>query len=104
VIFRSFVVAPFKSYNKLTINKLRFVIVICVIFSWPDSSQHNVTNSRCLQDIANKDVIANDEDSEIVLKEKKEEKDDPEYLERLRAMDEYKDTHRRGWGNRANRS
>ena len=48
--------------------------------------------------------MANNEDSETVLKEKKEEKDDPEYLERLRAMDEYKDTHRRGWGNRANRS
>ncbi|KAG5339003.1 IGB1B protein, partial [Acromyrmex charruanus] len=72
---------------------------------WPDSSQHNVTDSRCLQNIANKDVMqANNEDSETVLKEKKEEKDDPEYLEQLRAMDEYKDTHRRGWGNRANRS
>ncbi|XP_018315511.1 immunoglobulin-binding protein 1 [Mycetomoellerius zeteki] len=71
---------------------------------WPDSSQHNATNSRCLQDMANKGVSTNNENSETVLKEEKEEKDDPEYLERLRAMDEYKDTHRRGWGNRANRS
>lgn len=72
-------------------------------FSWPDPSQHNATNSRCLQDVANKDS-ANNEDSEAVLKEEMEEKGDPEYLERTRAMDEYKDTHRRGWGNRANRS
>lgn len=68
---------------------------------WPDPSQHNGTNSRCLQDIANK---GNDEDSEAILKEEMEEKDDPEHLEQARAMDEYKDTHRRGWGNRANRS
>lgn len=53
--------------------------------------------------MANKDS-ANNEDSEAVLKEEMEEKDDSEYLERTRAMDEYKDTHRRGWGNRANRS
>jgi len=54
--------------------------------------------------MANKDMSANDENNEMILKEKKEEKDDPEYLERARAMDEYKDMHRRGWGNRANRS
>lgn len=54
--------------------------------------------------MVNKDTIANDEDSETVLKEEMEEKDNPEYLKRVRVMDEYKDTHRRGWGNRANRS
>lgn len=32
------------------------------------------------------------------------ETDNPEILKQLRAMDEYKDVHRRGWGNRANRS
>lgn len=73
-------------------------------FSWPDPSKHNGTNSRCLQDMANKDTSSNDEDNEAILKEKLEEKDDPEHLEQARAMDEYKDTHRRGWGNRANRS
>lgn len=73
-------------------------------FSWPDPSQHNAMNSRCLQDTANKDTSTNNEDNEAVLKEKMEETDDPEYLERARAMDEYRDTHRRGWGNRANRS
>lgn len=54
--------------------------------------------------MVNKDISANNEDNEAVLKEEMEEKDDPEYLKRARAMDEYKDTHRRGWGNRANRS
>lgn len=37
-------------------------------------------------------------------KERKVESDDPELLERMRNMDEYKDEHRRGWGNRMNRS
>ncbi|KAL6255023.1 hypothetical protein P5V15_013357 [Pogonomyrmex californicus] len=69
---------------------------------WPDPLQHNTTNSRCLQDMTNKGT--NDEDNEIILKEEMEEKDDPEYLEQARSMDEYKDVHRRGWGNRANRS
>ena len=32
------------------------------------------------------------------------ENDDPETLARARARDEYRDTHRRGWGNRYNRS
>lgn len=55
--------------------------------------------------MANQDASGNDEeDSEAISKEEKEERDDPEYLEQTRAMDEYKDTHRRGWGNRANRS
>ncbi|KAL0100144.1 hypothetical protein PUN28_019525 [Cardiocondyla obscurior] len=71
---------------------------------WPDPSQHNATHSRCLQDTANKDENKDSEDDEAVLKEEMEEKDDPEHLERARAMDEYKDTHRRGWGNRYNRS
>lgn len=37
-------------------------------------------------------------------KELKIENDDPEYLERARNLDEYKDDHRRGYGNRYNRS
>ncbi|KMQ88385.1 immunoglobulin-binding protein 1b [Lasius niger] len=71
---------------------------------WPDPSQRNKANSQCLQDMMNKDTSANDEDNDAILKEEMEEKDDPEDLEQARAMDEYKDMHRRGWGNRANRS
>lgn len=37
-------------------------------------------------------------------KETKLENDDPELLQRLRDKDEFKDEHRRGWGNRMNRS
>lgn len=44
------------------------------------------------------------EEQEDVKKEEMIEADDLEILRQLRAMDEYKDTHRRGWGNRANRS
>ncbi|XP_053980902.1 immunoglobulin-binding protein 1 [Hylaeus volcanicus] len=69
---------------------------------WPDPSQRNQINSTCLQDVANSE--ANDDDSEEIKKEKLIEDDDSDTLEQLRAMDEYKDTHRRGWGNRANRS
>ncbi|XP_043487349.1 immunoglobulin-binding protein 1 [Polistes fuscatus] len=72
---------------------------------WPDASQRNQINSKCLQDMAKSNDNENtQEDIENIEKEEKIEQDDPELLERTRAMDEYKDTHRRGWGNRANRS
>ncbi|CAK1544380.1 unnamed protein product [Leptosia nina] len=46
----------------------------------------------------------NADEAEEVRKEEEEEDDDPEELARKRNMDEYKDDHRRGWGNRYNRS
>ncbi|XP_003493478.2 immunoglobulin-binding protein 1 [Bombus impatiens] len=69
---------------------------------WPDPSQQHQTNSKCLQDLVNRQGMNNEEDD--IKKEETIEADDPETLRQLRAMDEYKDTHRRGWGNRANRS
>ncbi|OXA63809.1 Immunoglobulin-binding protein 1 [Folsomia candida] len=47
-----------------------------------------------------------EEDAELErrMKDLMEERDDPEELERKRNFDEYKDEHRRGWGNRFNRS
>lgn len=45
-----------------------------------------------------------DDDAERARKDQLEEDDDPEELARKRNMDEYKDDHRRGWGNRYNRS
>lgn len=58
-----------------------------------------------MQDLAIHDNEENTQgDLEDIEKEKKVEKDDPQLLEQTRAMDEYKDMHRRGWGNRANRS
>lgn len=54
-----------------------------------------MTNSQ------NAESIADREEEE---KERRVEEDDEEMLARQREMDEYKDTHRRGWGNRYNRS
>ncbi|KAL0901970.1 hypothetical protein ABMA27_007110 [Loxostege sticticalis] len=44
------------------------------------------------------------DEAEKIHKERLVEEDDPEELARQRSMDEYKDDHRRGWGNRHNRS
>lgn len=44
------------------------------------------------------------EEEEAEVRERQEEGDDPELLARRRAMDEFKDDHRRGEGNRHNRS
>lgn len=49
----------------------------------------------------NSDEVKEKEAAEM---EMKIENDDPESLERARRMDEYKDDHRRGEGNRYNRS
>lgn len=48
--------------------------------------------------------VSLDDEQEEVEKEQKLDTDDPETLERMRQQDEYKDEHRRGWGNRMNRS
>ncbi|OWR49014.1 immunoglobulin-binding protein 1 family member C [Danaus plexippus] len=44
------------------------------------------------------------DEAEEIRKEQLEETDDSDELERKRNLDEYKDDHRRGWGNRYNRS
>lgn len=44
------------------------------------------------------------EDEEKAIEEQQVEEDDPEHLDRMRRMDEYKDVVRRGDGNRHNRS
>lgn len=40
----------------------------------------------------------------LYFQENQVENDDEELLQRARNMDEYKDDHKRGWGNRHNRS
>lgn len=69
---------------------------------WPGPSQQHQENSKCLQNLAN--TGANDNEQEDIKREGLVETDDPETLRQSRAMDDYKETHRRGWGNRANRS
>ncbi|KAF2894954.1 hypothetical protein ILUMI_11222 [Ignelater luminosus] len=66
---------------------------------FPDPAKKPIT----LQDVASAGIDLKAE-SEEELKEKKIEEDDPELLEEMRSRDEFKDDHRRGWGNRMNRS
>lgn len=62
-------------------------------------------SGSALQDTASQgEGAAEKEEQEAAEKERKIEQDDEEMLARARDMDEYKDTHRRGWGNRYNRS
>ena len=82
---------------------MKVFLISYIYSSWPDPSQRNQINSKSLQDVA-KNGTNSQEDIEAQEKEEKVEADDEELLNRARAMDEYKDTHRRGWGNRANRS
>ncbi|KAB0795192.1 hypothetical protein PPYR_12031 [Photinus pyralis] len=57
----------------------------------------------CLQNATPDDIALRDE-HEAAEAEKKVEQDDEDELARLRRRDEFKDEHRRGWGNRMNRS
>ncbi|KAL3835943.1 hypothetical protein ACJMK2_021404 [Sinanodonta woodiana] len=57
----------------------------------------------CMQDIAaDPEKHAKELEKEDLEKEEKREKDDPELLRGARAWDDWKDDHRRGWGNRKN--
>uniref|UniRef100_A0A6V7IQZ5 TAP42-like family protein n=1 Tax=Bracon brevicornis TaxID=1563983 RepID=A0A6V7IQZ5_9HYME len=60
-------------------------------------------SGKSLQDMADAQDSSADTPEDLD-KEKKIENDDEEYLMQQRAMDEYKDNHKRGWGNRHNRS
>ncbi|XP_011305884.1 immunoglobulin-binding protein 1 [Fopius arisanus] len=60
-------------------------------------------SAKSLQDMANNQNSSQDTPEDLE-KEAKVERDDEEFLQQQRAMDEYKDTHKRGWGNRHNRS
>lgn len=52
----------------------------------------------------NEELKKSHAEQDVVYKELAIDNDDPEVLQRMRNMDEYKDTHKRGWGNRYNRS
>lgn len=63
----------------------------------------NSTNARSLLDEAkNTEMAAQQAENEERDKEKKAEHDDDEQLARARQFDEWKDDHRRGYGNRHN--
>lgn len=73
-------------------------------FLLPRFPDPNAAKPKALQDLAKEDIAAAQANKEETEFEERVERDDADLLQQKRAMDEYKDTHRRGWGNRANRS
>ncbi|XP_065164697.1 immunoglobulin-binding protein 1 [Atheta coriaria] len=70
---------------------------------FPDPNKPK-TGPMSMQEAALAGISLNNEDKEAEEKENLEEADDEDFLASERARDEYKDDHRRGWGNRMNRS
>lgn len=70
---------------------------------FPDPSKGKQAPAS-LQERALAGVEVDGEELENIENEGKIEEEDPEHLQRLRDKDEFKDDHRRGWGNRMNRS
>lgn len=68
------------------------------IFPSEEQVKKNSLQNRC--EVDQEAELAREEEE----KELKVENDDPEYLQQKRNLDEYKDDHRRGYGNRHNRS
>jgi immunoglobulin-binding protein 1 len=68
------------------------------IFPSEEQVKKNSLQARC--EVDQEAELAREEEE----KELKVENDDPEYLQQKRNLDEYKDDHRRGYGNRHNRS
>ncbi|KAJ9581794.1 hypothetical protein L9F63_003863 [Diploptera punctata] len=68
---------------------------------WPDPSKQK---PQSLQDMAQIGMTEQEKEREEIDKEEKTERDDPKCLQQARDWDEFKDEHRRGWGNRMNRS
>jgi len=67
-------------------------------------SVHGAHGGHSMQDwAANPEKDAEDRDREEAEKEQKLEQEDDETIQRMRAMDEWKDDHRRGDGNRHNK-
>ncbi|KAJ4449255.1 hypothetical protein ANN_00652 [Periplaneta americana] len=68
---------------------------------WPDPSKQKPHSLLDMASMRNQDQLREKEEIE---KEAKIESDDPKTLQEAREWDEFKDEHRRGWGNRMNRS
>jgi immunoglobulin-binding protein 1 len=69
--------------------------------SWPDPSKQKPQSLQEVAALGNPNCVSEEEEAE---KEMKVERDDPKLLKEARDWDEFKDDHRRGWGNRMNRS
>ncbi|KAJ8917459.1 hypothetical protein NQ315_005506 [Exocentrus adspersus] len=93
--------AGYPSLPTMTVQEFYEKRVADGVFPDPNKKKTNPMN---LQEAALAGVSLNDEDKEAEMKEKLVDEDDEEYIARMRAKDEFKDDHRRGWGNRMNRS
>ena len=79
-----------------------FTYTLCLSFRY-DSPVASTGQHWSLQDNArNTEVLPLKEEEEAAEKERKTEVDDEEKIARERQFDDWKDDHRRGWGNRHN--
>ncbi|KAJ8932192.1 hypothetical protein NQ314_014855 [Rhamnusium bicolor] len=93
--------AGYPSLPTMTVQEFYDKRIADGIFPDPNKTKTSPMN---LQEAALAGVSLNQDEKEEEDKEKLMEEDDDEYIARMRAKDEYKDDHRRGWGNRMNRS
>lgn len=71
---------------------------------FPDPSKPKIHDPNSLQERAKRGDTRDLDEQEDIDNERRQEEDDDEYIARARAKDDYKDEHRRGEGNRYNRS
>ncbi|XP_023024918.2 immunoglobulin binding protein Tap42 [Leptinotarsa decemlineata] len=93
--------AGYPSLPTMTVNEFYDKRVAEGIFPDPNKKK---TVPTSLQEAALAGMSLNQDEKEEELKDKLIEEDDEENIARMRAKDEFKDDHRRGWGNRMNRS
>jgi len=93
--------AGYPSLPTMTVKEFYDKRVADGIFPDPNKPKTGVMS---MQEAALAGINLNDDEAEAEMKEELVEADDEENLNRMRNMDEYKDEHRRGWGNRMNRS
>nr|CAI5820812.1 unnamed protein product [Callosobruchus analis] len=97
--------AGYPSLPTMTVQEFYDKRVADGIFPDPNKKPSVNPAQMSLQEAALAGIDQSQQDEqEAAVQEKKEEQDDDEYIARMRAKDEFKDDHRRGWGNRMNRS
>lgn len=92
----------YPSMPTMTVNEFYDQRVRDGIF--PDPSKPKVRDPNSLQSRAMRGDTADLDEQEDIENERRQDEDDDEYILRARAKDDYKDEHRRGEGNRYNRS
>ncbi|XP_050311561.1 immunoglobulin-binding protein 1 [Anthonomus grandis grandis] len=97
--------AGYPSLPTMTVDEFYEKRVAEGAFPDPNKPREAKGGAMSLQEASLAGISLNDQqDQEEEETENKEERDDEELIARMRARDEYRDEHRRGWGNRMNRS